>query len=54
MFSQLEEELCYIGREGFWAIPIKNGDSGASMNNGISKVDFGGRKVKDWGDADSY
>ena len=54
MFSQLEKEICYVGREDFWTIPIKNGDSRASMNNRIPKVDFGGREVKDWGDAESY
>ena len=40
MFSQLEEEVCNVGGEGFWAIPVKNGDRQTSVNNGIPKVDF--------------
>ena len=54
MFSQLEEEIYYIGREGFWTVPVKDGDSGASVNNGIPKMNFGRREVEDRGDAEGY
>ena len=50
MFSQLEEEVCYVGRKRFWAIPIKNGDGGAGVNNRIPKMDFWRREVEDGGD----
>ena len=53
MFSQLEEEVCYVGRKGFWTIPIKDGNGGASVNDRVTKVNFGGRKVKDRGDTES-
>ena len=40
MFSQLEEKICYVGRERFWTILIKYSDGGASVNNRIPKVNF--------------
>ena len=46
----MEEEICYVGRKGFWAIPIENSDGGAGMDDGIPKVNFGRREIKDWGD----
>ena len=49
MFSQLEEEISYVGGEGFRAILMKDSDGGAGVDNGIPKVDFGGREVKYWG-----
>ena len=52
MFSQLEEEIGYVRREGFWAIPIKNSDGGASVNYRIPKVNFGRREVENRGDAE--
>ena len=53
MFSQLEEKICYVGREGLWAIPVENGNSGTGVNNRISKVNFRRREVEDWGYAES-
>ena len=50
MLSQLEEEIGYVRREGFWTVPVKNSDGGAGVNNGIPKVDLGRREVKDRGD----
>ena len=50
MFSQLKEEFGYIGGKGFWAVPVENGDGGASMNNGVPKMYFGRGEVKDRGD----
>ena len=52
MFSQLEEEVGYVRWKDFWAIPIKNGDSGTGVNNGVPKMNFGRREVEDWGDAE--
>ena len=51
MFSQLEEEICYVGGEGFWAVPIKNSDGGASVNDRVPKMNLGRGEVKDRGDA---
>ena len=51
MFTQLEKEVSYVRREGFWAVPIENSDGGASVNNRIPKMDFGRREVEHWGDA---
>ena len=47
MFSQLEEEVCYVRWEGFWTVPVKNSDGGVGMNDGIPKMNFGRREVKD-------
>ena len=52
MLSQLEEEIGYVRRESFWAIPIKNSDGGTGVNYGIPKVSFGRREVEDQGDAE--
>ena len=52
MFSQLEEEIGYVRREGFWAIPIKNSDDGTSVDYGVPKVNFGRREVENGGDAE--
>ena len=47
MFSQLEEEICYVGRKGSRTIPVKDSDSGASVNNRIPKMNFGRGEVED-------
>ena len=52
MFSQLKEEVCNVGGDGFWAIPIKDGKGGASVNDRIPKVNFGRREVKNGGDTE--
>ena len=52
MFSQLKEEICYVGGKGFWAIPIKYGDSGAGVNDRIPKMNFGGWEVEYGGNTD--
>ena len=52
MFSQLKEEICDVGGKGFWAIPIKDCDRRTSVDNGIPKVNFGRREVKNGGDAE--
>ena len=52
MFSQLEEEVCNVGGKGFWAIPVKNGNGGTSVDNRVSKVNFGRGEVKNGGDAE--
>ena len=54
MLSQLEEEICYIGREGFWTIPVKDSDGGAGMNVRVPKMNFGRWEAEDWGDAEGY
>ena len=54
MLSQLEEEICYVRRESFWAIPVKDSNGGTSVNNRVPKVDFGRREVKHRGDAKRY
>ena len=54
MLSQLKEEISYVGRKGFWTVPVKNGDCGTSVNNGVPKMDFGGREVENWGDTKGY
>ena len=50
MFTQLEKEVGYVRREGFWAIPVEDSDSGTGVNNRIPKVNFGRREVKNGGD----
>ena len=52
MFSQLEEEVGYVRREGFWTIPIKNSNSGAGVNDRIPEMNFGRREVKYGRDAE--
>ena len=52
MFSQLEEEISYVRGKGFWAIPVEDGDSRASMDDGIPKMDFGRGEVKNWGNTE--
>ena len=47
----MEEEVCYVRREDFWAIPVKDGDGGTSVNNRIPKMNFGRGEIEDWGDA---
>ena len=52
MFSQLKEKICNVGGEGFWAIPVKDGNGGTSVNNRVPKVNFGRREIKNGGDAE--
>ena len=52
MFSQLEEEVCYVGGEGFWTVPIKNGNGGTGVNNRIPKMNFGRREVENRGNTE--
>ena len=52
MFSQLEEKVGDVGREGFGAVPVEYSDGGTGVNNRIPKMHFGGREVKDRGDAE--
>ena len=52
MLSQLEEEIRNVGGEGFWAIPVENGNSGASVNNRVPKVNFRRREVEYGGDTE--
>ena len=52
MLSQLEEEVCYVRRERLWTIPIKDGNTRASVNNRIPKVNFRRREVEYGGDAE--
>ena len=52
MFSQLEEKLCDVGREGFWAVPVKDSNGGASMNDRVPEMNFGRREVENGGDAE--
>ena len=52
MFSQLKEEVGYVGREVFWAIPIKNSNSGTGVNNRVPEMNFGGREVEYRGDTE--
>ena len=47
----MKKEICYVGGEGLWAIPIKYGNGGTGMNDGVSKMNFRGGEIKDWGDA---
>ena len=48
----MKEEFCNVGGESFWAIPIKDCNGGASVNDRIPKMNFGRREVKDRGDAE--
>ena len=47
MFSQLEEKVGNIGGKGFWAVPLKNGNSGTSVDDRIPKVNFRRGEVED-------
>ena len=49
----MKEEFCYIRGEDLWAVPIKNSDSGAGVNDRIPKMNFRRREVKDGGDTKS-
>ena len=51
MFSQLKEEICDVGGEGFWAIPVKDGDGWTSVDDRIPKMNFRRREVKNGRDA---
>ena len=51
MFSQLEEKVCDIGGEGFWTIPVKDGNGWASVNDRVPKMNFRGSEIKYGGDA---
>ena len=48
----MEEEICNVGREGFGTIPIEDSNGGTSMSDGIPKVNFGRREIKNRGDAE--
>ena len=52
MLSQLGDEICYVGREGFQTIPVEDSNGGAGVNNRIPKMNFGRREIKDGGDAE--
>ena len=52
MFSQLKKKIGNIGWEGFWAVPVKDGNRWASVDNGIPKVNFGRGEVENRGDAE--
>ena len=52
MFSQLKEEICNVGGEGFWTIPVKDYNGRTSVNDRIPKVNFGRREVEYGGDAE--
>ena len=49
----MEEEFCNVGGEGFWTIPIKNGNGGTSVNDRIPKMNFRRGEVKNGGDAEA-
>ena len=51
MFPQLKEEICNVGGKGFWTIPVKDCNGGASVNDRVPKMNFGRREVKDRRDA---
>ena len=51
MFSQLEEEVCNVGGEGFWAIPVKDGDRWTGVNNRVPEMNFRRREIEYRGDA---
>ena len=52
MFSQLKKKVCNVGGEGFWAVPVKDGNRWASMDNGIPKVNLRRGEVENGGDAE--
>ena len=47
----MKEEICNVGGERFWAIPIKDSNGGTGVNNRIPKMNFGRREVEDRRDA---
>ena len=47
----MKQKVCYIGRKGFWTVPVEDHNGGTSVNNRIPKVNFRRREVKDRGDA---
>ena len=49
----MKKEFGYVRRKGFWTVPVKDGDSGAGMDDGVPKVNLRGGEVKDRGDAES-
>ena len=51
MLSQLKEEVCNVGGEGLWAIPVKDSNRRASVNNRVPKMNFRGREVENGRDA---
>ena len=52
MFPQLEEEIRNVGRKGFWAVPVKDSNGGASVDDGVPKVNFRRREVENGGNAE--
>ena len=48
----MEEEVCNVGREGFWTIPIKNGNGGISVDDGVPKVNLRRGKVENRGNTE--
>ena len=48
----MKEEICNVGGKGFWTIPIKDCNGGASVNDRIPKMHFGRGEVKDGRDAE--
>ena len=49
MLSQLKKEVCYVGREGVWAVPMKDGNRQAGVDDRIPKVNFRGQEVENGG-----
>ena len=54
MFSQLKEEVCNVGGEGFWVIPVKDGNGWTSVNDRVPKMNFRRGEVENGGDAEGY
>ena len=52
MFSQLKEKIGYVRGERFRAVPIKDSNGGASMNDRVPEMNFGRREVENGGDAE--
>ena len=46
MLPQLKEEVCNVGGEGFRAIPVKDCNGGTGVDDGVPKVNLGGREVE--------
>ena len=52
MFPQLEEEICNVGGKSVWAVPVKDSNGGASVDDGVPKVNFRRGEVKDGGNTE--
>ena len=50
MLSQLKEEICNVGGKSVGAIPIKDCNGGASVNDRVPKMNFRRGEVENGGD----